>query len=883
MYQFPYYRNNKGFLRIFLTKALFAIALAYSGAGLFAVVLEMKVEPYAPAVIASIVCLVNFIMLGFFRKLYVAIFDVAAFLLFFAKTPLPMSAQDMLYQIFSVADGNIVRTSGILTQSELQSPVTFFIAVVVVYGALCAFASVQRFRPLGVMTLVAIMIIPAFLGQSLHYSGWLAVLIASILGLWAMTIAASAEAVLSSGHSSNLHMSDYVYLKAGKKLTPAEKLHRDSFHFGRHLSHCFMVFVITLLTLSITASSFPVDGSMRLEDIASFTIDMTKDIGYWFYDLFGGSGLNGFFSADGGDIRISGSIDPEELPTGNRPVAQIITQNTDKLYLKGDVGYSFSGDKWDSVADLDYGRLHYGDGGYSLQYVLDSYAPEVQTYLMRYRMTRAFYEGYDYIKEQTVTVNYLQDINTLLVSGIPYVFNYRSNGNFSVYGDFVAIADRGKVNSIRTAMMYFNDDSQHIGAIMTYRDFHDMSEISSEWDSLPMPMSYDNYEYYIDSYREFVYDYYTDVPAEEADNIAGFLSELYDEEYIGSGEYLGNADMYIRSLFASNINSYLSSSGTFRYALGIDNNAGDNTFLGNFLTDTRAGHCALYATTMCLAMRYLGIPARYVTGFTVGGADEYETVDGGYRYTLLEKDLHAWVEVYYDDVGWIPYDPTPSQGGSSGSGIIPEETTTTFRTTVPPMETSETTERTTPPADTTTTTRPAETTTTLQGGEGGGNATLDPKVIRIILIAVGAVLIALIAALSIAGALKMLRRKEQALISFFRKGDSAKAVAYMFSFTLKILEIRGVQRKSGETPTEFAKRADRTFRAGLGIGLEQAMPLFERAEFDSEPVFNEDERHEVYRTVSKLYEELMLNTKGPNRLITRIRLFGKVKPDRKEK
>lgn len=895
VYQFPYYKNDKGFLRIFLIKAVFACALAFSGAGLFAVVLEIDMNPTTPAMVALVVCLVNFILLGFFRKLYVAIFDLVAFFLFFSSARLPMSAQDMLYQIFSVADGNIVKTAGILAHSELRDPAPFFMALIFIFGMLCAFSASQRFRPLAVMTLAEIMMIPAFLGQSLHFSGWMAVFVASVMGLWAVTVAAAADAVLSSGYSSNLHMSDYVYLKASKKLTPIEKLRSHSLHFGKHLSHCFTVFLVTLLTLGITASSFPSDGSMRLEDIAIGAMDMGKNIGYWFFDIFGGSGFSGFFSADGGDIKISGSIDPDDLPTGNRPVAEIVTQNTDKLYLKGDVGYTFSGDKWESIASLDYSSLRY-DGYESVQQVLDSYAPEMQYYLMRYRMTRAFSDGYDYIKQQTVKVNYLQDINTLLVAGVPYVFNYRENSNFSIYGDFVAIADKGRVNSMRTAMMYCNDDSGYISTIMTYRDYHDMSEVIYDWDSLPMPTGYLQYSGYIDSYRDFVYDYYTDFPQEEAENLLNFIAETC--RYEGAAYMYENSDlelmmlredvsqsMYIRSLYANYFTEYLSSSGEFTYALGVDNSSEGNTLLGSFLTETRAGHCALYATTMCLALRYMGVPARYVTGFTVGGADDYKKTEEGYSYTLLEKDLHAWVEVYYDDVGWIPYDPTPSQGGSSGSSVAPIETTvprTTPPTIEPPM-TSETTTR--PPETTTTTTAPSDPSVTVSSdGSGGGTAhELDPEVIKVILIVIGSAVIVLIIGLSIAGALKRLRRKERTLIRFFRTGDTAGAVSGMFDFTLKILDMRGVRRRSGETPTEFAKRADQAFRAGLGIGLEQAMPLFERSEFDNKPIFSEEERQEVYGAVSKLYAELMLSKKGLRGLITRIRLFGRVKTERKDK
>ena len=906
VYQFPYYQSENSFLRILLTKALFACALAFSGAGLFTVLLELDIkvrsygtyywlDPLLPALLAAAVCLVTFVLLAFFRGVYVLIFDIAAFILLFFRAQLPQSGQDLLCQIFKVSDGSFIKTAGILSQSELNDPIPFFFALIFVYGVMCAFSSCQRFRPLAVLTFAEIMMIPAFLGQSLHFSWWLAVFIADVYGMWAVTVAAAGDAVITSGYSSNLHMTDYVYLKANKKLSPIGRLRSDSLHFGKHLSHCFTVFTAALLTVGITASTFPQDGSLRLDKITDSALSITKDIGLWLYDIFGGSGLNGYFSADGGNISISGNIDPSGLPTGDRAVAEVITENRNKLYLRGDIGYSFEGEQWKSIAGLNYGRISYN--GCTMEQVLDSYAPEMQYYLMSCRLNRDPYYRTDHIKMQTVKVNYLKNINTLLIAGLPYVFNgFRQNDNFSIYGDFVAVADKGRVNSMRSAVMYCMDDDEAIVPMMYYRDTHDMTDIQYEWDTLSMPLSYAEYTDYIASYRDFVYDYYTDVPEAEVENIEGFLKEVFHDDFLiepgyaedrlilSSGRHFITDEMYGRSYFSFYIRNYLSSSGIYKYSLDTDNSAGNNTFLGNFLNTTRAGHCALYATTMCLALRYIGVPARYVTGFTVSGANTYNRDEEGYSYLLLEKDLHAWVEVYYDDVGWIPYDPTP--GRDANEGYTPTETTTS--TTPRPVETTTPTSSTTPrptittPDSTTTTTPPATSNTVPSGGGTGDRQSIDPETLRVILITVGVVLALLIAALSVAGALKTLRRKERTLIHFFRTGEPAKAVADMFTFVLKMLDMKKISRRNGETPTEFARRADSSLNTGLGVGLEQAMPLFQRAEFDSRPVFSEEERQEVYNAVSGLYAELMLDRRGLKGVVTRIRLFGKVKVKRRD-
>ena len=55
---------------------------------------------------------------------------------------------------------------------------------------------------------------------------------------------------------------------------------------------------------------------------------------------------------------------------------------------------------------------------------------------------------------------------------------------------------------------------------------------------------------------------------------------------------------------------------------------------------------------MTLALREKGIPARYITGFTTGKL-ELNGSTGMYEKTIHENSLHAWVEVYTEDFGWL--------------------------------------------------------------------------------------------------------------------------------------------------------------------------------------------------------------------------------------
>lgn len=72
-----------------------------------------------------------------------------------------------------------------------------------------------------------------------------------------------------------------------------------------------------------------------------------------------------------------------------------------------------------------------------------------------------------------------------------------------------------------------------------------------------------------------------------------------------------------------------------------------------FLFDTRRGFCEHYAGSFTLLMRAAGLPARVVTGYLGGEANEI----GGY-YIVRQSDAHAWSEVWLEGEGWLRVDPT---------------------------------------------------------------------------------------------------------------------------------------------------------------------------------------------------------------------------------
>jgi len=70
-----------------------------------------------------------------------------------------------------------------------------------------------------------------------------------------------------------------------------------------------------------------------------------------------------------------------------------------------------------------------------------------------------------------------------------------------------------------------------------------------------------------------------------------------------------------------------------------------------FLLTSRRGACDLFATAMAVTARLAGVPARVAVGFQVGQYDARSRT-----FTVRQSDAHAWAEIYFLGVGWVPFE-----------------------------------------------------------------------------------------------------------------------------------------------------------------------------------------------------------------------------------
>jgi hypothetical protein len=82
--------------------------------------------------------------------------------------------------------------------------------------------------------------------------------------------------------------------------------------------------------------------------------------------------------------------------------------------------------------------------------------------------------------------------------------------------------------------------------------------------------------------------------------------------------------------------------------------------LEDFLFKTKKGYCQHFSGAAALMLRMLGIPVRVASGFAPGTLDSKT-----HEYVVRDLDAHSWIEVWFQGIGWVPFDPTPAQAPAS--------------------------------------------------------------------------------------------------------------------------------------------------------------------------------------------------------------------------
>jgi len=89
-----------------------------------------------------------------------------------------------------------------------------------------------------------------------------------------------------------------------------------------------------------------------------------------------------------------------------------------------------------------------------------------------------------------------------------------------------------------------------------------------------------------------------------------------------------------------------------------------------FLFETQRGYFDYHASAMAVMLRSLGIPSRVAAGYVLDAARRDED---GLTYNVTERSAFAWPEVYFPGIGWVEFNPTPSQARIARPGTAAEQ------------------------------------------------------------------------------------------------------------------------------------------------------------------------------------------------------------------
>lgn len=172
--------------------------------------------------------------------------------------------------------------------------------------------------------------------------------------------------------------------------------------------------------------------------------------------------------------------------------------------------------------------------------------------------------------------------------------------------------------------------------------------------------------------RNYIVELEQTLPPEDAEKMAELHKQFLQlpEELPDSVRELGvrlansteNDSTFLRAMA---IKQYLVNN--FTYTLNPSPIPEDRDFVEFFL-ETKEGYCTYYATAMTVLARSAGIPARYVEGFLLTNLDHEDFV-----YTVTGNQAHAWAELYFEGIGWIPFDATPIGQPRTAQPTAPSE------------------------------------------------------------------------------------------------------------------------------------------------------------------------------------------------------------------
>lgn len=326
--------------------------------------------------------------------------------------------------------------------------------------------------------------------------------------------------------------------------------------------------------------------------------------------------------------------------TGEQEVLRVKHDGAVPIYLRGDIGIDFNGDRWTSpVTDEpeDWNSLR---GGFR----------PAEALTMR--------DNGNIIDRASISVDYLCNTPVVFIPAYNDIYDSfiaeesaskEFAESYTVHGDYAIRTAEGQDrpgNMVMSAYTYLFEGVDGNASTSTAHTAFQQAYTESYYHYSKLVSAFGSDSYY-KNYRKYVYDTYQSVPGELSTLIHEYIDRVFGSDFDEQTNFQHyTAEVYEKAV---QVADYLRDNYEYSLNAPVD----ESNPIISFLNDTKSGHCALYASAMTMIMRCCGIPARYCTGFAA-------RPNGGAPQVLRSKNLHAWCEVYLDNIGWVTFDPTSS-------------------------------------------------------------------------------------------------------------------------------------------------------------------------------------------------------------------------------
>ncbi len=681
--------------------------------------------------------------------------------------------------------------------------------------------------------------VPVFISERFTFNWWIVPSIAMYMGSFASSVAYLEGLTLKAGkggsYSNAAALNERSFINRLAKSPYIKRVEMKSAYYSKYFSlsmYAAAVFaVIGILTSVVLRDSQGIDYAKLYE--------LVTRIGE--SEIFpspGGAAIpDGYFAEPFDD---SSHLTVTSPGNSNREVLRVTNPGTVHVYLRGDYGIDFVDNEWNSP--VNYEPYMWSTGGNVLKY---DYRP-AEMRILQSVLQRGGYVS-DAVDSVDITVDYLCDSKVVFLPAYTEDFTFYDSSMFNIYGDYAARVDAyyGKIDRVEcTALVakFSNQDGNASESDLEY--LRGSINAVDEWDFKGVMNSFLSEYDLVDSYQRYIYDTFISISESKKAFMTDFMRSAGLEERIEAlrwdPEISGRERNY---RIADLICTYL----VHNYTYSLDADVNRSRPIESFLTQTKSGHCALYATSMTLMLRSLGIPARYCTGFVAPPS-------GGIPTVLRSRNLHAWCEVYLDELGWVTFDPTstslfapdPGTSNSSPSHTSSSSSDSSSDGSSDPSSSEQSRES-----------SDSESRSLDHSGQNGSDGERDssyavsekqsvnvlPYILIILLVGAAAALVLI----TVRSYKALEKRARKAL----RKHCRERKADVLLDKIIALLEVGGLTPKNGELPEQFYRRAEKTLRCAFSANKE----MLEAVAFGRRDI-HDTECEGMARLLEQLYNAL---------------------------